>query len=521
MSLKALLILGPGIKSSSSAEGLERLIKLYDKEGYLILGDGERCITKQDLKSLAGKIDANTRIDINAHGDIDEYHNHYMHIFADHNLTTKSFFTIFQKLALSNYYTSFFAMFQNLFLSDYSTPLNVHLWSCHGRHADDAINFLPKSSTLTIHGGYHRILSDIGHLMLKQEISNLQQSEVYLSPGKSYLNNIANCGQECHIAIKGENGIYKFSVIPDTREILVDANNFLNTNADKFIEFYQPLAQKYEILAKPNFTETSINNFQMVSFIANCGKNYQIIENKDLLQNPTIASKIINGNIESTTPLYVAAMSENTEIVKLLLEHGGDANKADMDGITPLFMASQEGYVEIVKLLLEHDGDANQANSKQMITPLMMASQEGHIEIVKLLLEHGGDANKADIDGTTSLFAASEEGHIEILKLLLEHGGDANQANNEGATPLFIASKKGHTGIVELLLKCHADISKKSSGITPFEVALMSNKHDTAALLKNFESKVIKYSSEECPSYIADDITMIGDNIYQSVADEL
>ena len=68
MSLKAVLILGPGIKASCLEDNFKRMITLYQKEGYLVVGDGIEYLTEQNLLSLKGKINSNTRIDIYAHG---------------------------------------------------------------------------------------------------------------------------------------------------------------------------------------------------------------------------------------------------------------------------------------------------------------------------------------------------------------------------------------------------------------------------------------------------------------------
>ena len=86
--------------------------------------------------------------------------------------------------------------------------------------------------------------------------------------------------------------------------------------------------------------------------------------------------------------------NKHTEIVKVLLEHGGDVNKA-CNGVTPLYSAALNGHTDIVKVLLEINGiKVNKPRTDGEI-PLFIASRKGHTEIVKVLLEHGGDVNKA------------------------------------------------------------------------------------------------------------------------------
>lgn len=53
-----------------------------------------------------------------------------------------------------------------------------------------------------------------------------------------------------------------------------------------------------------------------------------------------------------TTPLHIAAIEGNYEVVKYLAEHGADLNTRDIEGYTPLMNATIEGNFEIVRLLI-------------------------------------------------------------------------------------------------------------------------------------------------------------------------
>lgn len=45
------------------------------------------------------------------------------------------------------------------------------------------------------------------------------------------------------------------------------------------------------------------------------------------------------------TPLFVATLRNQEEVVKVLIRHGAEINKATVDGATPLLVGSQEGLV--------------------------------------------------------------------------------------------------------------------------------------------------------------------------------
>ncbi|KAH9987221.1 ankyrin repeat-containing domain protein, partial [Russula vinacea] len=64
----------------------------------------------------------------------------------------------------------------------------------------------------------------------------------------------------------------------------------------------------------------------------------------------------------------------------------------------PLDLASWEGHNYIVRLLFDHGADANPTDDDDS-TSLHIAFPQGHDAIVELLLDHGADANPVDSEG--------------------------------------------------------------------------------------------------------------------------
>ena len=88
------------------------------------------------------------------------------------------------------------------------------------------------------------------------------------------------------------------------------------------------------------------------------------------------------------SPLMLASLRGHLDLVKKLVERGGDVNKS---GWTPLHYAATSGHLKIMDLLLENHAYID-AESPNKTTPLMMAAQYGTAAAVRLLLEAGADA---------------------------------------------------------------------------------------------------------------------------------
>ena len=186
------------------------------------------------------------------------------------------------------------------------------------------------------------------------------------------------------------------------------------------------------------------------------------------------------------------AVHGDVEILRVLLEHGGNVGAEDKEGRTLLHVATNDGRIEVVRVLLEHGADVNaQANCHS--TPLHAAAC-GSVEISLALIEHGANIGAEDNEGKTSLHVAARHS-IKVVRLLLEHGADVNaQANchstplhaaacwsveisrvliehgaNIGAedylgrTPLHVAAQHGNIEVVRMLFECGADIHARGN----------------------------------------------------------
>jgi ankyrin repeat protein len=184
------------------------------------------------------------------------------------------------------------------------------------------------------------------------------------------------------------------------------------------------------------------------------------------------------------TPLDWAISADNTELVKLLLDHGA------IVGATFLSAAAGRGDVDIAEILIAHGADVN-AKDRGGNTALHAAAWDGRDEVVKLLLSKGAEADAKRSDGLTPLINAAGPGAERHGKgcvgMLLAKGANINATDGDGETALHKAAYYGNKDVVEILLAHGASINATNkNGRTPLKVA---SKPEIAELLRRHGAK--------------------------------
>ncbi|KAG0267584.1 hypothetical protein BG011_002892 [Mortierella polycephala] len=158
------------------------------------------------------------------------------------------------------------------------------------------------------------------------------------------------------------------------------------------------------------------------------------------------------------TPLNLAVLNGNEDIVRVLIDAGADLNKKDGRGRTPLLCAvygldtltitpanlalisqTSPAHLSILRnCILPHPSitlstlNAPQDEIKG-ITPLCLSSYLGKEVVVKCLLEAGKvDVDATDRKGATALMYAARDRHMAVVKTLLRHGASPDQTDSNG-----------------------------------------------------------------------------------------
>ncbi len=167
------------------------------------------------------------------------------------------------------------------------------------------------------------------------------------------------------------------------------------------------------------------------------------------------------GNSYDTTALHCVAQSGSLEIVKYLAEHGADVNCKNWRNETALQYAAKSGSLEIVEYLVENGADMNCLNTSNR-TNLHFAVECNSLEMVKYLVEHGAKVTREDCHVCdTVLYRACSVGNELIVDYLLQNGAIKDINKRKWTSPLNVACLGGHTAVVQTLLKYGVDIRQE------------------------------------------------------------
>lgn len=173
--------------------------------------------------------------------------------------------------------------------------------------------------------------------------------------------------------------------------------------------------------------------------------------------------------------LFWASRGGHETIVKLLLEHGADANQHFADQQTALTIAAQRGHLDCVQTLLADQRTDINASDNTGRTALSFAAGSGHEKICAALLQRADcTPNKPSIAGQTPLFYAVHAEHLPTIRALTATRGVAiNHQNNKGLTALSWAAKHGALApLQQLLATATIDANlADSAGRTPLLLA--------------------------------------------------
>lgn len=124
---------------------------------------------------------------------------------------------------------------------------------------------------------------------------------------------------------------------------------------------------------------------------------------------------------EKQSPLHMAVLSEDLNVIYALLAQGANPNEMDLEGKTTLHLAAEKGNSRIASLLVQRGAEIK-VKDKQGRTPLHYAALSGDSATVQYILSRGAELEAKDNAGLTSLGMASLNARLDIVLLLAYRG---------------------------------------------------------------------------------------------------
>ncbi|XP_021050498.1 ankyrin repeat and EF-hand domain-containing protein 1 isoform X1 [Mus pahari] len=145
-------------------------------------------------------------------------------------------------------------------------------------------------------------------------------------------------------------------------------------------------------------------------------------------------------------PVFLRACEEAHDVKDMcltFLEKGANPNAINTStGRTALMESSREGVLEIVRGILERGGEVN-AYDNDRHHAAHFAAKGGFFDILKLLFAYNGDMGLIGMDGNTPLHFAAMGGFADCCKYIAQRGCDLKWKNLEHKTPRAVAKDGG------------------------------------------------------------------------------
>lgn len=232
-----------------------------------------------------------------------------------------------------------------------------------------------------------------------------------------------------------------------------------------------------------------------------------------------------NSSSWRSTALSRASGTENTEVVKLLLDKGANVNHCGKGSDTPLYSACYSRQLANLRLLITSGANVNEEPDDPDEWSPIHACYD-HAEIVKTLLNNGADPNrlagresclhlavgshqpdtvrvllahrpKIDLELTTESLTDDEDDNYtalclacssvesaKIVRKLLDAGANANHQTKLGKRPLDICVEAGSTAVARALLEYRVPVDTvDDDGNTPLHHVSSSTERGLVELL--------------------------------------
>ncbi|XP_025732015.1 ankyrin repeat and EF-hand domain-containing protein 1 isoform X1 [Callorhinus ursinus] len=154
----------------------------------------------------------------------------------------------------------------------------------------------------------------------------------------------------------------------------------------------------------------------------------------------------VNNSTYEGKPIFLRACEEAHDIKDTcltFLDKGANPNAINSStGRTALMEASREGVIELVRGILERGGEVNAFDNERK-QAAHFAAKGGFFDILKLLFAYNGDMGLISMNGNTPLHYAAMGGFADCCKYIAQRGCDLKWKNLDHKTPRTVAKEGG------------------------------------------------------------------------------
>lgn len=204
-----------------------------------------------------------------------------------------------------------------------------------------------------------------------------------------------------------------------------------------------------------NYFKKAVYLFVLTGFISVHAGSYEDFFVAIKQDNPGAIKQLLTRGFDANTVdpkgqygLYLAIQEPSLKAAQALLDWPKtNVNALNANGESPLMLAAIKGQTELVAVLIKKGADVN----KTGWTPLHYAASKGHLAIMNLLLENHAYIDAESPNGTTPLMMAAQYGTTPAVKLLLDAGADPLLKNQQGLTAIGFAQRVSRTESADLI----------------------------------------------------------------------
>ena len=174
---------------------------------------------------------------------------------------------------------------------------------------------------------------------------------------------------------------------------------------------------------------------------------------------------------DGSVPLAWASELQDGSAVRMLVDAGANPN-GGTNAFSPLLVACLNPNAEVLDALLDAGAQID-ARSRDGVPVLSICAGRAPTSVVERMLDAGAAVDGTDASGQTALMWAAAHDRPDTFDLLLARGASISATTATGFTPLFFAIKSGDGGMAQRALAAGADLSHRSAdGTSALQLAL-------------------------------------------------